>query len=105
MTSAASWRARAPTSTELGGEVDGLEALPALERVAAVGELLDAAAALLAGSRRIELAAGVDPLEVAAELERDAYLVSSTRVWQKDRRGAGSLYGLLAANSSARHLD
>jgi hypothetical protein len=31
--------------------VDGLEALPALERVAAVGELLDAAAALLAHPR------------------------------------------------------
>jgi hypothetical protein len=83
MTSAASSRARAtwpPTSTSSAGRWTGLEALPALERVAAVGELLDAAAALLTGSRRIELATGVDPLEVAAELERDAYLVLSSLV-------------------------
>jgi hypothetical protein len=57
---------------ELGRQAAQLEALPFLERVAAVGELLDAAAVLLAGSRRIELEAGVDPLELAAELERDA---------------------------------
>jgi hypothetical protein len=71
MTSAASSRARAtwpPTSTSSAGRWTGLEALPALERVAAVGELLDAAAALLTGSRRIELATG------------DAYLVLSSLV-------------------------
>jgi hypothetical protein len=79
-TSSSHGRATCPTYLdELGRQVERLEALPLLERVAAVGELLDAAAVLLAGSRRIDVQVGVDPLDGASELEHDADLLLGRR--------------------------
>ncbi len=62
---------------ELYGElvtehVARLLTLDRLERARAVAELLDAAAVLALAGHHVELAAGVDPVEVVEDIARDA---------------------------------